>query len=62
MFSLPVGFKVDMAPWARSLLSVFTQSSASALDFARRVYTLELNSNANNPTNIMNVVVLEGYR
>lgn len=46
---IPVGFRVDMAPCALNFDRVFTHSSASALDFARRVYTLELNSKANKP-------------
>ena len=47
---VPVGFRVDMTPCARNFDNVFTHNSASALDFARSVYTLELSSNANNPT------------
>jgi hypothetical protein len=40
---------VDKEPCALNLLSVLTHNSASALDFALNVYTLEVNSKANKP-------------
>lgn len=59
---IPVEFRVERDPCALNLLSVLTHNSASAFDFARSVYTLEVNSKANKPEILDTHINLSNYK